>query len=169
MKLKIKPLEAQDIGPLSLLISRFYKENGFKYPVVDEEEMETMTLFILSNIANPLYIYLGAWDGKKLIGFFLGYINDRLWGKPKRTLVAQELYIIPQKRGGHVGHNLVRKAMEYGIAQEVEGFECVSDFDTMSKRWEKIGFKPNLVYAYMPMENLAEIQRKFNSKFKDEG
>jgi len=165
MKLKIRQIEAQDIGPLSLLMSKFYAENGFKYPVVDQEEMEKMVLFMLANLTNPLFIYLGAWDGKKLIGFFIGYINQRMWGKPSKTLVAQELYIVPQKRGDKVGHNLVRKAMELGAEQEVEGFECVSDYDGMSKRWERIGFKPNLVYAYMPMENLANIQSKFNSRF----
>ena len=165
MKLKIKAIEAQDIGPLSILIDRFYEEEGFKYPVVDAEEKEKMILFILSNLTNPLFVYLGAWDGKKLIGFFIGYINERLWGKPNKTLVAQELYIVPQKRGAKVGHSLVRKAMELGALQEVEGFECVSDYEVMAKKWERIGFKPNLVYAYMPMENLANIQSKFNSRF----
>ena len=169
MKLKIKQIEAQDIGAMSLLINKFYKENGFKYPVVDEVEKEKMILFILSNLTNPMYVYLGAWDGKKLIGFFIGYINERLWGKPSKTLVAQEMYIVPDKRGAKVGHSLVCEAMKLGIKQEVEGFECVSDCEGMAKRWERIGFKPNLVYAYMPMDDLAKIQSKFNSRFGDEG
>lgn len=157
MKLKIKTLEAIDIGPLRKMVANFIDEMGMKYPNFDAEEVDRMMMFLLMNLNNPDHIFLVALDGKKVVGFFLGYIGQHDWGKPRRIAVAQELYVVPGKRNGFVGFKLIKEAVTRAMTKGVESFECVGAYGITDKRWERFGFTPHLTYGHMSVENMMKL------------
>lgn len=172
MKLKIKVVEAIDIGPIRKMTERFWKEMNPEYPGWDADDVDKMMLFMLQHLHDENYIYVIAFDGKKPIGFFNGYIGEHDWGKIKRVAVAQELYVVPEKRSGFVGYRLIQKGVQIAMTKGIEAFECVGLYGTTDKRWERFGFKPHLTYGHMDMPSMMKIigEKGENNKqisFKD--
>ena len=157
MKLKIKVVEAIDIGPIRKMVEKFWAEMGRDYPTLDADEFDRMMMHILSHLGNPNFIFLLALDGKKPVGFFMGYVGEHEWGSPKKVGVAQELYVVPGKRNGFVGFRLIQKCVELALQQGVESFECVGGYGTTDKRWERFGFKPHLTYGHCSKADMLKI------------
>jgi hypothetical protein len=103
MKLTIKRVQSEDIGALKKLVMAFNQESDVEYPEIDEPEIDRQLLDILGNQTDPYRMFLIAYDGKKPTGFFIGYVGSRIYGRPYTIAVAQELYVVPGKRGRWVG------------------------------------------------------------------
>jgi len=157
MKLKIKVLEAIDIGAVRKMSEAFWKEVNTGYPKWDNEELDKMMIFLLQHLHDENFIFLIAFDGKKPIGFITCYVGDHDWGKPRRVAVCQELYVIPAKRTGFVGYRLLQKAVQIAMTKGIEAFECVGQYGSTDKRWERFGFKPHLTYGHMDMPTMMKI------------
>jgi GNAT superfamily N-acetyltransferase len=156
MKLTIKPIEPMDIGNVRKLSKAFGEETFTPYPVIDDEELDKAMLSILMAWENPDFIFLIAYDGKKPVGFFTGYMANHPYGKPCRVGVAQELYVTPNKRDKFVGIRLIRRAVEIAIERGAEALECVGQAGSTDKRWERYGFKMHLTYGHMSLEDMSK-------------
>lgn len=163
MKLTIRKLRSTDIGALREMSVDFMNEveRQLEYPQMDESEVDKHMLEVLSNISNPDAMYLIAYDGKKPAGFYIGYVGDKPYSKPQRVAVAQELYVVPQKRSGSVGLRLMEEAGALALSLGAEGFEAIGTFGGTDKRWEKFGFKPHTVYLHMEPEAFMNIVQRF--------
>lgn len=160
MKLSIKRVDSIDIGHLRKLTKQFIEETKPAYPILDDEEIDRAMLNILANKDNPDYVYLIAYDGKKPAGFFIGFIGSHPYGKPRRVGIAQELYVVPNKRNKRVGFKLIQQAVKIALQQGIEGFECCGSYNGTDKRWERYGFNLHLTYGWMPIENMLKLVRK---------
>jgi len=161
IKLNIHRVQSMDIGALREMVLALNREADFDYPVIDEAETDKHMLHVLATKDDPYMIYLIAYAGKKPVGFCLGYIGHHEWGKPGLIGVGQELYVVPNKRGGRVALRLIEKAAEIAILAGVEGLECISMYGKTDKRWEAFGFKPHLIYGHMPTAEFAKLVDKF--------
>lgn len=164
MPLTIKRVAGRDIGPLREMSVDFVNSLKVDYPQIDESEIDKHMLQILSTCVNPDCIYLIAYDGKKPIGFFLGYVGNKPYSRPNRVGVAEELYVVPNKRGGKVGLRLMQESAKIAIERGAEGFECIGTYEDSIKRWEKFGFKPHTVYAHMGNKDFMKLVGKFVGK-----
>lgn len=97
-------------------------------------------------------ISLIAYDGKKPVGFMLGHIAYRVMGKPKCVGVADELYVVPEKRGDMVGIRLLQEGLKWAIKGGAEGIEAVANQKTARERWERLGFVPYTQQLYISIE-----------------
>jgi len=161
MKLKIKLIEPADIGAMRIMAADFIEEGAMEYPTIDDTEIDKAMMLILGCIGNPDYIQLIAYDGKKPAGFLLAYVTDKPYSRPTRVGVAQELYVVPEKRAGMVGLRLMEEAGLIAVSKGAEGFECVGSYNGTDKRWEKFGFKPYLTYGHMEPEKFLAIVQRF--------
>lgn len=168
MKLKVKKVEAIDIGPIRKMAEAFWKEMGRDYPNLDADELDKMMLFILSKLNDDNHIFVIAYDGKKPAGFFLGYIGEHEWGKPRRVAVAQELYVVPNKRSGFVGYRMIQFGVKIAMTKGIEAFECVGGYGSTDKRWERFGFTPHLTYGHMDMHTMMKIIGEKNESHKED-
>jgi GNAT superfamily N-acetyltransferase len=161
MKLSIKPISSMDIGALREMSMDFWEEGGAEYPYIDDAEIDKAMMMVLANMADPEFIYLIAYDGKKPAGFLLCYMGNKPYSKPARVAVAQELYVVPEKRSGLVGLKLMEEAGRLAIEKGAEGFECLGTYNGTDKRWEKFGFKPHVTYGHMDPDDFMAIVRRF--------
>jgi GNAT superfamily N-acetyltransferase len=161
MPLTIRRIQGRDIGPLREMNVDLMNGLKLEYPIMDEEEIDKHMLMILSRTTNPDCIHLIAYDGKKPVGFFLGYVGDKPYSKPTRVGVAEELYVVPNKRGGPIGLKLMQQAGRIALEQGAEVFECIGTYDGTIKRWEKFGFKPHTVYGHMANDDFMKLVGKF--------
>ena len=161
MKLAIRRVRNIDIGALrEMSIDFMHEVEADTYPHMDAFEVDKHMLEILATLDNPDLICLIAFDGKKPAGFYIGYVGDKPYSKPTRVAVAQELYVVPEKRSGLVGLRLMEEAGKLSIERGAEGFECIGTFNGTDKRWEKFGFKPHVVYGHMePADFMSLVQR----------
>lgn len=164
MKLTIRKIGGMDIGPLREMAVAFHAETTVDYPVIDETEIDKHMLHVLSTKDSPDSIYLIAYDGKKPAGYFFGYIGNHEWSRPSRVAVAQELYVVSNKRGGKVGLRLMEEAAKLAISLGAEGFESIGTYGDTDKRWEKFGFKPHLTYGHMDPTDFMELVSKFTRR-----
>jgi len=164
-KFTIRNIQTMDIGALREMSVAFVKEEYgiglMDYPKLDESEVDKHMLNVLMTKDNPDMIYLIAYTGKKPIGFCLGYIGFHEWGKPTRVGVGQELYVVPEKRGGKVALKLMERAFEIAIGKGVEALECIGSYNGTDHKWAKFGFKPHLTYGHMPNDKFINLVKKF--------
>lgn len=160
IKLNIKRIGAMDIGALREMSVDFAREENQSYPIIDDKEIDAHMLNVLSTKDHPDYIYLIAYAGKKPVGFFLGYIGGHEWSRPRRVFVGQELYVVPNKRGGKVGIRLMMKSLGIAFKLGVEGVECIGSYNNTDKKWEKFGFKPHMTYGHMPLDRMQVLMKK---------
>ena len=150
-----------DIGALSNMVADMHEEYTDKhnesYPLIDADEIEKMMFLVLAGIGNPNVCHLIAYDGKKPVGFFLGTLGTHPYGKPGKVGIANDLYVVPDKRGHEVGLALVRKAVEAAIQLGAESLEAVGTYGRTDKRWEALGFRPYLTYLHMPIDEGAKL------------
>lgn len=167
-RLTIKRIGPGDIGALKQMSLDFLAESNLQYPGMNEQEVDAHMLDVLGTMDNPDSLYLIAYDGKKPAGFFLGYTGNKPYSQPRRVSVAQELYVVPEKRAGLVGLRLMEEAAKLGISQGAQGFECIGGWEKQADgryggtalRWEKFGFKPHVTYGHMePQDFMALVQR----------
>ena len=164
MKLTVRKIGGMDIGPLREMSVDFQAEMNVEYPTIDEAEIDKHMLHVLATKDSPDSIYLIAYDGKKPAGFFLGYIGVHEWSRPRKVGMGQELYVVPNKRGGKVALRLMEEAAKVAIIGGAEGLECIGSYGKTDKRWEKFGFKPHLTYGHMPPEQFLELVQKFTRR-----
>lgn len=166
MPLTIRRIQGRDIGPLREMSVDFVRELELEYPTIDEAEIDKHMLMILANISNPDYIGLIAYDGKKPAGFVLGYVGDKAYARPSRISVAEELYVVPNKRGGKVGLRLMQTSAKLALERGAQAFECIGTFGENGtiKRWEKFGFKLHTAYGHMNTEDFNILVSKFAGK-----
>jgi len=157
MKLKIKKVQPSDIGPLSIMASALFNETNPGYPQIDNSEIEKMMFLVLTHMNNPLSLYLIAYDGKQPAGFFIGNIATHAYGKPDTVGVAQELYVVPEKRGGDVGMKLISTAVQYALQAGVQGFEAIGTYGKTDQRWIKLGFEPYVSYMHMDRDTAEKL------------
>lgn len=154
-----------------MLITRFFKEENYAYPIVDDEEIDKQMFSFLDiwRKRDPNYIHLLAFDGKKPIGYIFGTIYERDYGLPRRVACCRELYVIPEKRVGKVAYKLVQESMKIAMQQKVEGFECIGSDSTDKggtiNRWERFGFKKYDAWGSM---SLADARRIISGRSKEE-
>jgi len=161
MKLHIKRVSSLDIGALREMSKDFLAEVPFEYPKMDDAELDAHMMEILTGINDPNFVALIAYDGKKPAGFFVGYVGNKPYSQPRRVGVAQELYVVPEKRSGIVGLALMETACNLSIAQGAQGIECVGLPGKGFERWEKFGFKAHTIYGYMNNEDFLAITQRF--------
>jgi hypothetical protein len=161
MPLTIRRIQGRDIGPLREMSVDFIRELELTYPTIDENEIDKHMLVILANAPNPDHIALIAYDGKKPVGFFIGYVGNKSYAKPYRVGVAEELYVVPNKRGSIVGLKLMQYAARIGVQQGAETFECIGTYDKSFKRWEEFGFTPHTIYGHLEADRFAQLVAKF--------
>ncbi len=172
MKLAIRRVQSVDIGALRSMATDFMTEfeSKLEYPGMDQEEVDTHMLEILANLNNPEGIYLIAYDGKKPAGFFVGWVGNKPYSKPRRVGVAQELYVVPEKRAGIVGMRLMEEAGRIAIERGAQGLECIGTwakqpdgtYSGTATRWEKFGFKPYVSYGFMEPSEFMGLVRRFS-------
>lgn len=164
LKLKIRRLQPTDIGGLAKLLKDFHTETEIEYPRMDNEEIEKQLLFIISTINSPGVLYLVAFDGKKMIGWFFGEMCTRLFGKPKVFGMARELYVVPGKRGHGVAKKLMEMAAQYARQAGAESLEQIGVPGKSQPRWEKLGFKAYMVNGWMDFD---QAERFVDVEVKD--
>jgi GNAT superfamily N-acetyltransferase len=161
MPLTIRRIQGRDIGPLREMSVDFFDELKLDYPVMDESEIDKHMLMVLSQAGSPDCIHLIAYDGKKPVGFFLGYVGDKPYSKPSRVGVAEELYVVPNKRGGPVGLKLMQQAGKIAIDLGAEAMECIGSPNHTMERWEKFGFKAHTIYGHMENDSFMKLVGRF--------
>lgn len=164
MPLTIRRVQGRDIGPLREMSVDFNNSLEIDYPQIDETEIDKHMLSVLANCNNEDCIYLIAYDGKKPVGFILGYVGNKPYSRPSRVSVAEELYVVPNKRGGKVGLRLMQESAKIALERGAEAFECIGTYDKSIKRWEKFGFRPHTVYAHLATEDFMKLVGKFVGK-----
>ena len=163
MRLKIGRVRPADIGALRSMAMGFMHEfeSKLEYPTLDEQEVDNRMFDVLGNIDNPDCIYLIAYDGKKPAGFIVCWVGDKPYSRPRRVGVAQELYVVPEKRAGLVGLRLMEEAARIAIERGAQGFECIGTYNGTDKRWEKFGFKPYVTYGHMDIDTFTALVTRF--------
>lgn len=154
MKLSVHRVMISDIGPLCWLMNKFFKEANLEYPTMDEKEIDTQLLDMLPVLNAPDRIYLIAYDGKKPIGYFLGFVGDKPYARPRRVGMCLELYVVPEKRNGRAAFKMLQLATKLAIEQKAEVIEAVGTYNGTDKRWARYGFKPHFTYMHMDMERM---------------
>lgn len=157
MPLTIRHIQSRDIGPLREMTLDFLQEVPISYPYVDEPEIDKHMLGVLSSLDNPDSVRLIAYDGKKPVGFFLGYIGVKPYAKPSKVGIGEQLYVVPNKRNGIIAVKLLKIAAKYAKSRGAEGFECVGTYDGTIKFWEKHGFKPHVVFGHLDNEEFERL------------
>lgn len=160
-RLTVRKISGMDIGPLREMSVALQAELQTDYPIVDDQEIDRHMLHVLASKDSPDSVYLIAYDGKKPVGFFLGYVGEHEWSRPRRVGVGQELYVVPPKRGGKVALRLMEEAARLAIEAGAEGFECIGTFGKTDQVWERFGFKPHLVYGHMPADAFVQLVQRF--------
>jgi len=174
VKLKIRRVQVSDIGAMHAMTSDFADESKLAYPHIDKEEIDARMFDLLGNIDNPECVFLIAYDGKKPAGFYVGWVGNKPYSKPRRVGVAQELYVVPEKRSGVVGLHLMEEAAKLSLERGAEGFECIGSWEKQPDgsyggtftRWEKLGFKPYVTYGYMTPEEFMPLVQRFTRRDK---
>jgi GNAT superfamily N-acetyltransferase len=161
IKVKVKRIDAMDIGALRQMSVAFRDEENAPYPEVDDAQIDKHMLQVLATKDDPRMIYLMAYAGKKPIGFLLGYIGTHEWGTPELVGVGQELYVVPDKRGGKIALKLMERAFEIAIQAGVQGLECVGLYGKTDRKWEKFGFKQHITYGHMPPDQFIQLVQKY--------
>lgn len=158
MKLKIRRLQPTDIGGVAKLLKEFHNETPNEYPVMDNDEIERQLLAIISTINDPRVLYLVAFDGKKMIGWFFGEVMTRMFGRPRVFGLARELYVVPGKRGHGVAKKLMESAGQFAREAGAEVLEQLGIPGSRSQqRWEKLGFRPYMVYGWMSFDQAEKF------------
>lgn len=165
MKLSIRKVRPLDIGALHKMSTDFGKEVDLPYPILDDKEIDNKLLYVLSHLQDPEFLFLIAYDGKKPVGFFMGFITEREYSRPTKVGMSQELYVVPSKRGGQVARGLMREAWKYFSENEVGAIECVGSYGKTDKMWEEFGFILHLSYGHILMEDATK--RFGHSKSRD--
>lgn len=155
MKLSIRRMQAADIGAVARMMSDLYASN-VQYPEYDNGEIEKLMFGILGHMKHPDMINLIAFDGKKPAGFFLGHIAQRASGKPSIVGVADELYVVPEKRGADVGLKLLGEGLKLAIAGGAEAIEAVAQAGKTDNRWMSLGFKPYATQLHISLDEARE-------------
>jgi len=135
-------------------MNKFMAEANLEYPIMDSEEIDKQLLDMLPFLNAPDRIYLIAYDGKKPIGFFLGFVGNKPYAKPNRVGMCLELYVMPEKRNGRASMKMLSMATKIAIEQGAEIIETVGTYNGTDKRWMKFGFKPHFTYMHMDMERM---------------
>ena len=163
MRLKIKRIEPLDIGAVRSMAMGFMHEfeSKLEYPTLDESEVDNRMFDILGSMGNPECIHLIAYDGKKPAGFFVGWVGDKPYSRPRRVGVAQELYVVPEKRAGLVGLSLMEEAARIAIQAGAQGLECIGTYNGTDQRWAKFGFKPYVTYGHMNPDDFMALVTRF--------
>ncbi len=156
MKLNVHRVKISDIGPLCWLMNKFFTEQHLEYPIMDAEEVDKQLLDMLPYLDAPDRVYLIAYDGKKPTGFFLGFIGDKPYSKPKRIGMALEIYVVPEKRNGKAAFKMLQLAVKAAIEQGAEGFETVGTYNGTDKRWMRLGLKPHFTYLHIDLEGMKK-------------
>lgn len=156
MKLSIKKLTTSDIGPMARMMTDLYASN-ISYPQYDDEEIERLMFSVLEGLTHPNIINLIAYDGKKPAGFFMGHLAKRASGKPAIVGVADELYVVEEKRGQMVGLKLLQEALKWALLGGAQGIEAVAQAGKTDERWKRLGFEPYAVQLYMPIDQATEM------------
>lgn len=156
MKLSVRRMQAADIGAVARMMSDLYASN-VEYPEYDGGEIEKLMFGILGGMKHPDMINLIAFDGKKPAGFFLGHIAQRASGKPSIVGVADELYVVEEKRGQMVGLKLLSEGLKLAINAGAEGIEAVAQSGRSDHRWEALGFKPYATQLHIPIDTAREL------------
>lgn len=156
--IKIRPLQLTDIGQLGRILRQFADEMGRDmYPTMDAEDIEAQLIFTVETINNPMCLYLVAFDGKKMIGWFFGEYVIRHFGKPRVIGCARELYVVPNKRGKGVATRLIKTAVESALKMGVGGIEQIGVPGKTQPRWEKLGFTSYITHGFISIEKAAEL------------
>ena len=172
MRLTIKRIGLADIGVIKSMAAAFAEESKLAYPLIDDEEVDNRMFDILGTIDNPDCVFLVAYDGKKPAGFYVGWVGNKPYSKPRRVGVAQELYVVPEKRAGVVGLRLMEEAALISLERGAQGFECIGSWEKRADgtyggsftRWEKLGFKPYVTYGYMSPEEFMPLVQRFTKR-----
>jgi predicted N-acetyltransferase YhbS len=168
-RISIRKAQVSDIGYFLELITRFWTEESFSYPIMEKKDCEEQALTMLTRMKDPAIapwlIYLLAFDGKRPIGYLIGIVQNRDYGEPKRFALCQELYVIRDKRHTNAAYRLVQEAIRAAISLGAEALECVGTYDGTDKRWQRFGFRPYDTYLYMPLSEA----RRFLTKKSDDG
>ena len=150
MRLEIRPLQLSDIGQLGRLLRLFADEMGRdSYPIMDDEEIEAQLIYIVETVANPMCMYLVAFDGKKLIGWFFGEYIVRRFGKPRVSGVAREMFVVQGKRNKGIGSKFLRLAVQTSLQNNVGSVENIGIPGKTQARWEKLGFTSYMTHGFM--------------------
>lgn len=155
MKLSIRKMVPSDIGVLAGMLGDLYDAH-VAYPHYDADELEKLLFSLLSTMQHSSVLNLIAFDGKKAAGFMLGHLAKRESGTPHVVGVADELYVMPEKRNGQVGLRLIQEATRFALAAGAQAIEVVATMER-SERWSKLGFKPYAQQLYMPIEEAKEL------------
>ena len=156
MKLSIRRMQSSDIGVMAKMMSDLYTDI-MEYPRYDDGELEKLMFGLLENMRHPNIINLIAFDGKKPAGFFIGHLAQRKSGKPSLVGVADELYVVKEKRGADVGLKLLGEGLKWAVAGGAEAIEAVAQHGRTDHRWESLGFKPYAVQLQMPLDEAQTI------------
>lgn len=144
-------MQSSDIGMMAKMMSDLYTD-VIDYPVYDEGEIEKLMFGLLDSMKHPHVINLIAFDGKKPAGFFIGHLAQRTSGKPSIVGVADELYVVPDKRGADVGLKLLGEGLKWAIAGGAEAIEAVAQAGKTDQRWVALGFKPYAVQLQITLD-----------------
>lgn len=157
MKLSIRRATPNDIGAIADMSAALHVESDVGYPEIDETEAEKMMFQILDSFRNPECLFLVAFDGKKPIGFLAGHIAFHHVGKPQKVGVVEQIYVVPEKRGGPVGFGMIKEAVKVAMQHGVEAFEAVGVPGKTDQRWAKLGFRPYATYMHLDKESMLDI------------
>ena len=155
MKLSVRRMQSSDIGIMAKMMSDLYS-GSVTYPMYDDGEIEKLMFGLLDSLRHPHIINLIAFDGKKPAGFFIGHLAQRTSGKPSVVGVADELYVVPDKRGDNVGLKLLGEGLKWAIAGGAEAIEAVAQAGKTDQRWVSLGFKPYAVQLQIPLDEARE-------------
>ena len=139
---KLRPADIHDILPITLMWAKMTEEVFDKFIKLDKTELDNFA-FAMTDRLRMSHIFTQVIENdRKIIGFVHAYIQEKPYGKPRRTVFCECLYIEKKYRGKGFKDQLLKSLFGWAKENDLET-EFMAPFDIgLTKAWSKKGFKP---------------------------
>ena len=140
-KPRVEPIHCTQIVELWRLVERSQREAAkHAYPDVSEETPEVLRSHLFAYLQQRFFTGLVVRVGKKAVGYVMGDVRVRAFGRPSRYVYVQDMWIDPGFRNQGIGKVLWTEFADRLRKAQVSHFESVQH-DTSSFQ-RAIGAEP---------------------------
>lgn len=156
-KIKIRVANIHDLLPITIMWYKLNKEVFHDIFIVGEDEMKAFSHVLADRLLLPETFTMVAEDQDKVIGFTHGYLQHKLYYKPKTIGFSEFSYVEKPYRKKGIGKKLAVAFAKWARENGSEEIEFISKYDTkLIKQWQGEGCYPYAV-IYREKDNKWQV------------
>lgn len=137
-KIRVEPIAPTMIVELWRMVEHSVRSGGQEYPDISEEHPEVLRMHLFAYLQSRRFCGLIARIGRKPVGFILGDVRERPYGRPARYAFVQNIWVEESFRKQGVGRFLWNEFGSRLSQAQVHHFEALSNFGVQSDLTSKL-------------------------------